>query len=398
MYGLILEGGGARGAYHMGAYKAIVEEGFEIAGLAGTSIGALNGAMILQGDHETAYEMWHNISYSQIVDADDEIIEKIKQFKLDKENIFYLVEMIKETLSEKGLDITPLKEMMMEYINEAKIRESGKDFGLVTISVTDFKPLEIYIEDIPQGKLREYILASAYLPIFKTEKLNGKIYLDGGLYNNLPVNLLTDKGYKNIIIVKTKPSEVNKKIKLENLNTLVISPKEELSKTINFTRDAVRYNLKLGYYDALKTLKKLKGYHYYIEPVKDKDYFIKHLLSLKEEKIRQLEKIFYLDEKIPYQRSLFERIIPKLSKFLNTGKTADYDYIFYCLLEKLASIYGIEKLNLYTYEELLNIVKDHLSLEKSKEVDSLEDVVESLDFLSLFHKEELLKKVGKIIL
>lgn len=398
MYGLILEGGGARGAYHMGAYKAIVEEGFEIAGLAGTSIGALNGAMILQGDHETAYEMWHNISYSQIVDADDEIIEKIKQFKLDKENIFYLVEMIKETLSEKGLDITPLKEMMMEYINEAKIRESGKDFGLVTISVTDFKPLEIYIEDIPQGKLREYILASAYLPIFKTEKLNGKIYLDGGLYNNLPVNLLTDKGYKNIIIVKTKPSEVNKKIKLDNLNTSVISPKEELSKTINFTRDAVRYNLKLGYYDALKTFKKLKGYHYYIEPVKDKDYFIKHLLSLKEEKIRQLEKIFYLDEKIPYQRSLFERIIPKLSKFLNTGKTADYDYIFYCLLERLASIYGIEKLNLYTYEELLNIVKDHLSLEKSKEVDSLEDVVESLDFLSLFHKEELLKKVGKIIL
>lgn len=398
MYGLILEGGGARGAYHMGAYKAIVEEGFEIAGLAGTSIGALNGAMILQGDHETAYEMWHNISYSQIVDADDEIIEKIKQFKLDKENIFYLVEMIKETLSEKGLDITPLKEMMMEYINEAKIRESGKDFGLVTISVTDFKPLEIYIEDIPQGKLREYILASAYLPIFKTEKLNGKIYLDGGLYNNLPVNLLTDKGYKNIIIVKTKPSEVNKKIKLENLNTLVISPKEELSKTINFTRDAVRYNLKLGYYDALKTFKKLKGYHYYIEPVKDKDYFIKHLLSLKEEKIRQLEKIFYLDEKIPYQRSLFERILPKLSKLLNAGKTADYDNIFYCLLERLASISGIEKLNLYTYEELLNIVKDHLSLEKSKEVDSLEDVVESLDFLSLFHKEELLKKVGKIIL
>lgn len=142
----------------------------------------------------------------------------------------------------------------------------------------------------------------------------------------------------------------------------------------------------------------MKGYHYYIEPVKDKDYFIKHLLSLKEEKIRQLEKIFYLDEKIPYQRSLFERILPKLSKLLNAGKTADYDNIFYCLLERLASISGIEKLNLYTYEELLNIVKDHLSLEKSKEVDSLEDVVESLDFLSLFHKEELLKKVGKIIL
>ena len=47
MYGLVLEGGGARGAYHIGVYKAILEEGIEIGGITGTSIGALNGAMIV---------------------------------------------------------------------------------------------------------------------------------------------------------------------------------------------------------------------------------------------------------------------------------------------------------------------------------------------------------------
>ena len=60
MYGLVLEGGGARGAYHIGVYKAILEEGIEIGGITGTSIGALNGAMIVQGDYEICYELWQN--------------------------------------------------------------------------------------------------------------------------------------------------------------------------------------------------------------------------------------------------------------------------------------------------------------------------------------------------
>ena len=49
MIGLALEGGGARGAFHMGVVKAFLEEGYEIGGITGTSIGALNGAIIVQG-------------------------------------------------------------------------------------------------------------------------------------------------------------------------------------------------------------------------------------------------------------------------------------------------------------------------------------------------------------
>ena len=62
----------------------------------------------------------------------------------------------------------------MELIDEEKIRSSGKDFGIVSVSLTDFKPLEIYIENIPLGQLVEYLLASAYLPVFKTERIDGK--------------------------------------------------------------------------------------------------------------------------------------------------------------------------------------------------------------------------------
>ena len=72
MYGLVLEGGGAKGSYHAGVYRAIEELGIEIGGIAGSSIGALNGAMILQDDLEQWYGLWNDISYSMILDMENE--------------------------------------------------------------------------------------------------------------------------------------------------------------------------------------------------------------------------------------------------------------------------------------------------------------------------------------
>ena len=76
-YGLVLEGGGARGAYQIGAWKALAEAGVKIRGVAGTSVGALNGALICMGDVENAQELWENISYSQIMSVDDEKMRQL---------------------------------------------------------------------------------------------------------------------------------------------------------------------------------------------------------------------------------------------------------------------------------------------------------------------------------
>ena len=51
-YGLVLEGGGAKGAYQIGAWKALKEAGVKINAVAGTSVGALNGALICAADVE----------------------------------------------------------------------------------------------------------------------------------------------------------------------------------------------------------------------------------------------------------------------------------------------------------------------------------------------------------
>ena len=77
-YGVVLEGGGARGAYQIGALKAVTEAGIRIGAVAGASVGALNGAFLCIGDLKAAEELWGNLAYSQILNVEDETIRAIK--------------------------------------------------------------------------------------------------------------------------------------------------------------------------------------------------------------------------------------------------------------------------------------------------------------------------------
>ena len=61
-YGLVLDGGGARGAYQIGAWKALTEAGVKVNAVAGTSVGALNGALICMGDVKSAEEIWYVVN------------------------------------------------------------------------------------------------------------------------------------------------------------------------------------------------------------------------------------------------------------------------------------------------------------------------------------------------
>ena len=396
MYGLVLEGGGAKGAYHIGAYKAIKDMNIEIGGVAGTSVGALNGAAIAQDDFEKAYELWYNMCYSKVMNADDIEMKKLKKGKLTKEDIKSLSERIKGVINEKGIDVTPLKDLLFELIDEDKIRNSGKDFGIVTVSLTDLKPLELYIEDIPEGKLVEYLLASAYFPAFKKEKINGKMYIDGGIYNNLPINLLSNKGYKDIIAIRTHGPGRLKKNDNSGLNIIYISPNDDLGKTLDFDGEVARKNLKLGYYDGLKALKGLKGYKYYIESKKDEDYFIDIFLNTEENKIIEIGEILGIED-IPYRRALFEHIIPRISDVLGLKKENTYEEIAISFLEELAIIYNIERFKVYHYDDFFNIVKkEHRNIEL-EEKNIFHKIVNKVDFLSVFNREDIIKKVADII-
>ena len=397
MYGLVLEGGGAKGAYQIGVYKALKESGVEISGVVGTSIGALNGAMIAQGDYERCYELWNNITYSMIIDANDEDMERIiSQFKWAREEISFVGEKLKSVLSDRGFDITPFRDSLDEYIDEDRIRKSGMDFGMVTINLSERRALEVFLEDIPKGELKNYLIASSYLPIFKTEKIGGNIYLDGGFYDNLPFRMLMDKGYKDLILVRTRARGVIRKMGLEGTNAIIISPSEDLGKSYDCGLNRARFNIQLGYYDGLKALNRLKGERYYIDSKMDSDYYFTYLQNIREEEVNRMQEILKLPE-IPYRRALFENIIPKLFSLLSIDKESSYEDLMICLLEKKAENLNIERFKVYSFAELLSKAEDgkvELNLEEPSKLDKL---IEKVDIIPIFNKEQIILEIADII-
>lgn len=404
MYGLVLEGGGAKGSYHIGVYKAIMEMGFEIGGIVGSSIGALNGAMIAQGDYERCKELWENISYSMVFDINDDEIKKIKALTLNIEDIKVLGEGLRHLISNGGIDIAPIKKIMDENVDEDRIRKSKIDFGIVTVNLTGLKPVEIFLEDIAEGGLKNYLLASAYLPIFKFERIDGDLYLDGGFYDNLPHKMLLKKGYKDLILVRTNAPGVTKRLNIEGVNSIVVSPSEDIGKTYLYEAENARKNIRLGYLDGLRVFKGLLGKKYYIEAEGEEDSYLDFFLRLNEQEVEEMEKLLKL-EKMPYRRSIFESIAPKLFDYLFIDKSHSYKDLIIDLLEKIAWKYDIDRYRVYKFEELLEAVGDAIGEEKKKEelderemiLKGIDLIIEKVESFKIFNREEILLGIGKIL-
>lgn len=355
MYGLVLEGGGAKGAYHIGAYKALMENDIKISAITGTSIGALNGAMIAQGDYQKAYDLWYNISNSQVFDVDDKIIGELRKYQLKQSNITYLFRKSLEVINNQGLDTKTIRKLIKENINENKLRNSDIDFGIVTVSLSDLKPLELFIDDIPEGKVNDYLMASANFPAFKLEKLDGKVFIDGGIYDNFPIGLMKSKGYNKIIAVRTYGIGVEKKVDTSGLDIIYINPSEDLGNTLDFDMETSRRNLHLGYYDTIRALNKFKGNKYYIDNSKEPDFFSKLLWKLSKEECDKIGQIFGLKD-IHHRRMLFEFIMPRMVDLLDLGKEKDYEDICIELCEFIALKQNMERFKIYELNDFLKYI------------------------------------------
>lgn len=349
-YGLVLEGGGGKGGYQIGVWQALRELEIEIGAVAGTSVGALNAAFIVQDKFDAAYELWSNMSPDLVFTGDNEIYNELVSFNIKFKNWARYIEYIRNTLSNKGLDVEPLHNLITEHVDENLIRESSIDFGLVTISLTDWKPIKVYVDDIPEGEIADYLLGSSSLPVFKLDNGDDKKFLDGGFYDNLPIDMVYQLGYKDIISIELKSLGMKKAFRMKDANIISIVPSDDLGSPLDFSEQRSRNNLKLGYLDALKTFEKYEGTHYYIEDIPDDRYFIDILLDLDEEHILEMAQEINISGGST-RRVLFERLIPAFTRQANLDKEASYREIVLKFIEIFAMAAGVERLRAYTYKE-----------------------------------------------
>jgi len=381
MYGIALEGGGAKGAYHIGALKALIENGYEISGIVGTSIGSFNSAIVAQGDFDKLYELWTTSTTAEIVYLEEKDLVKIVNKKIDKDLIKNISSYIKNMTNNKGIDTAKYKEVIESLLDEEKLRKSKVDFGLATVSLTDRKPLELYKEDIEEGMISSYILASSYLPVFKTEKIQDKVYLDGGFYNSCPVNMLVRKGYKNIIEIRTNAIGRYKKVKLDDdVNMITISPSSDLGSILFADKELAAKNINMGYYDALKVIKNLEGSKYYINKLSNVNAF-NMFLKLTDEQINEIAKCSGKDyDNKEGKKVLFEDILPQISRKLKLTKTKSYNELLVGIVEYLLDEEELVELyKIYDLKDLMmKIKKDSTKILRKEKFNLVRNTVKEM--------------------
>ena len=366
-YGLVLEGGGAKGAYQIGAWKALKEAGIHVKGIAGTSVGALNGALIAMDDFEKAERIWETFRYSRVMDVDDELVEQLKTSGLKDIAALGLSELIpaaKKVLKDRGFDIAPLRSLIEEVVDEEKIRNSEKELYVVTYSLSDRKPMVVNVKEVPDGEIADMLMASAYLIGFRREKLGGKYYMDGGGVNYVPIDVLIEKGYKDILVFRIYGYGVDTERRLkvpDDVHLYHVAPRQDLGGLLEFDRRRARKNMVLGYFDAKRMLYGLEGRVFYLDAPESEIYYFNRLLAEAPELLAdiwpQLSETELFTAQMASCRRYTEEWFPKLAKALHLKEDWDYRELYLSLLEHLARQYKISRFKIYTPQELLLIIQ-----------------------------------------
>ena len=338
IYAIALEGGGAKGAYQVGVWRALQEAGIRYNAVSGTSVGALNGAMMAMRDLNMAENLWKDIRFSQVMNVDDDTMKRImnRDFK-NFGQVKDALRTIRDVVLSGGFDTEPLRNLVAEHVDEEKVRNSGVEFFLSTFSLTDRKELDVDAKELAPGELQNMLLASAYFPAFKQEKLGGKNYTDGGVYDAVPINALVTRGYKDLIVVRIYGFGVERRVKIpDDVVITTIAPTASLGNMLNFSSENSAHNMVLGYYDAQKILYGLSGRDYYIDRTMTEEEAYRLLVSHTRSPGISL-------------RELNEEVIPSLAKKLSC--TGDYFDLFLALLERMAQAGNITPFRIRTDRE-----------------------------------------------
>lgn len=250
--GLVFSGGGSRGAYQIGVWKALQELGIanRISAVAGTSVGAINGAAFVQNDLDLALELWGALNYTNIFSG----LTERQAGRLRRKEYWAL---LKGVIQEKGLNVDPLKSLLKESLKEDQLRSANRDFGLVVYNLTKRKPMLLRKDEIDDGKLIDFIIASATFPIFQPYKIDDAHFIDGGIYDNRPLNLLIDiEKVDHIICIDVTIARhiwpykgYRKKVPITYLR-----PSRLLGSPMAFRNEKIRRNMQLGYDDTMYKL------------------------------------------------------------------------------------------------------------------------------------------------
>lgn len=255
MRAIVLSGGGAKGAYELGVWKALKKLNITYDIVTGTSVGALNGAFMVQNDYLKALSMWQNINFDMVFQTD--FSGNLNTFDGIKE----LIAIYGKGILNGGMDVHNLEKTIDRYINLDKFYQSNIEYGLVTVNLSNLTSITLTKREIPRDKLKDYLMASATcFPAFKTKKINGDNYIDGGYYDNMPIDLAVSMGATEVIAVDIGGKGIfPKKKKHYSIPVTYIKPRNDIGSFLVFDKNLAIRNIALGFNDTMKVYEKYEG-------------------------------------------------------------------------------------------------------------------------------------------
>lgn len=339
---LVLGGGGTRGAYECGVIKALNELNIKIDIVTGTSIGALIGALYVQGDFQKAYDFCANMQASDITldGLDNEL--SLDNLMIQKNK---LPKVLKTYIQEKGADITPLKEHIDRMFNYEEFQSSPINYGLTMTKFPSLERIEISKDGMSEELAKTQILASAAcFPAFPMVEIENELYIDGGYSDNCPMDQAIRMGATELIVVDLNFENPNH----DNLhyypNVKYIHPSRSLGRILSFNKDFIHSNIELGYLDCMRAFGKFRGFTYTFE--KNEDYTPVYLNAL-----LQMNAALTLT-KIHEESNLLAHLCGNYIM----KDALDFDYR---ISEILAEIMDLPKEKVYTLNEMNSIFKEY---------------------------------------
>lgn len=377
---LVLAGGGSKGAYEVGFVKALRELNIDFQIITGTSIGALNGCLLAQQNFAAMEDLWNQLDITQVfTNGFSPQLSFDLDHMLTQSNL--AISFFKTYLKEKGADITPLKTIIRHLLDEDQLLNSPIDFGLCTVYYPSLKPLLITKHEMEKEHIYDYLIASAScFPVFPVHSFLDQSFIDGGYYDNVPVDLAFEMGADEVIVVDMHLEPTHQHY-CQRPHVIYTTPYLDLGTFMDFHKDSIERNKRIGYQTAMKTFHHYVGVKYTFYPFETPLF---HLFY---------EQVLYLERRL--------RLIIRndsadhfYSQFLEAHKNQpleEKEYLYVCL-DWLAELLDRDGSYVYQYDAFIDDVLKEFDQYRHQDF----QIISFRSADELFHSFEHMNKKGVV--
>ncbi|HAX73694.1 MAG TPA: hypothetical protein DCY20_09260 [Firmicutes bacterium] len=282
--GLVLSGGGAKGAYQIGVFRALEELNLkqQIIAVSGASIGTLNEMIFLQYTATEAEQLWKSLNWQKVMHIDEQQYEKLQHIQeaMKKQKISPLAT-LGNLFSLARTGGFPIRRHMAKVALQRCIDIEGITRANIQLfaccqEVKSGRPYYFQLNGLDESTILDVILASTAIPvIYESVKINGVMFCDPLKSENIPVRVMMNTNCETVIVVHLDYQTQYKGMYQHQGKTFIhIVPSQNIGRlltgSLDFSEDAIQRNIELGYEDGYRILSELLSNQIYYTPKKMK--------------------------------------------------------------------------------------------------------------------------------